>query len=66
MTFSNFIGIEVDGKAVGSGSYDAQEGSVKIAVKPSYLKTLSAGKHTLTAKFEKVKQLLQRSISQTK
>ena len=43
-----FIGIEVDGKAVDSGNYTVKSGSTIITLKPSYLNTLSVGKHTLT------------------
>ena len=43
-----FIGIEVNGKAVDSGNYTVKSGSTIITLKPEYLNTLSAGKHTLT------------------
>lgn len=51
-TFGNFVGIKVDGKDVNEKDYTAVEGSVVINLKPSYLETLSVGKHTLTAIFE--------------
>lgn len=51
-TFSAFTGIEVDGKAVDAQHFDAAAGSLKLTVKPSYLKTLSVGKHTITVLFQ--------------
>ena len=50
-TFSLFTGIEIDGDEVSADDYDAEAGSVKISLKPSYLKTLSKGKHTIKALF---------------
>ena len=46
--FSKFIGIEVDGKKVDEKHYTAKSGSTIITLKQSYLKNLSAGKHTIT------------------
>ena len=57
-TFDRFTGIEVDGKDVpekdasGRVNYTAKSGSVIIELQPSYLETLSAGKHTLTVNFD--------------
>ena len=50
-TFENFTGILVDGKPVSEESYTAEEGSVIVTLKASYLATLGAGKHTMTAVF---------------
>ena len=43
-----FVSIEVDGKAVDASNYTVRSGSTIITLKPSYLSTLSVGKHTLT------------------
>lgn len=51
-TFDHFTGVKVDGKALDKAEYDARRGSVVISLKPAYVKTLSAGKHTLTAVFD--------------
>lgn len=51
-TYKRFSGIKVDGKDVDYDNYTATEGSVNIALKASYLETLSVGDHTLTAVFE--------------
>lgn len=51
-TFSHFKGILVDGNDVDASYYTAEPGSVIISLKPSYLETLSEGKHTLTAVFD--------------
>ena len=56
-TFTHFSGIEVDGKAVpekdssGRINYTAKKGSVIISLQPTFLATLSEGKHTLKAIF---------------
>ena len=56
-TFTHFSGIEVDGKAVpekdssGRINYTAKRGSVIISLQPTFLSTLSEGKHTLKAIF---------------
>jgi hypothetical protein len=49
-TFSRFVGVEVDGKELDKANYEATAGSVNISLKPAYLETLSAGKHTVTVK----------------
>lgn len=46
--YSKFTGIQVDGKDVDTSQYTARSGSTIITLKPAYLDTLSAGKHTLT------------------
>lgn len=51
-TFSHFTGIQVDGKDVAFSNYTAKAGSVIVKLKPSYMETLTAGKHTLTARFD--------------
>ena len=45
--FADFLKVQVDGKDVDSSNYAVKEGSTVVALKPSYLETLSAGKHTL-------------------
>ncbi|MBO7711230.1 MAG: leucine-rich repeat protein [Lachnospiraceae bacterium] len=56
-TIENFVGIEVDGNTVekeasGKANWIATKGSVVIDLQPDYLKTLSAGDHTLTVLFK--------------
>ncbi|MBQ9043620.1 MAG: hypothetical protein IJ111_12505 [Eggerthellaceae bacterium] len=51
LTFMNFTGIKVDGNDVPSSDYTAKAGSVVLALSASYLETLSAGNHELTALF---------------
>ena len=43
-----FVEIKVDGTAVDAANYTVKSGSTIITLKPEYLNTLSAGKHTLT------------------
>lgn len=56
--FSHFTGVQVDGKAVsekdasGKANWTAKSGSVIVELQPSYLSTLSAGKHTVTVTFD--------------
>lgn len=45
--FADFLKVQVDGKDVDSSNYAVKEGSTVVTLKPSYLETLSAGKHTL-------------------
>ncbi len=49
--FSKFTGVKVDGKPVDSSNYTATEGSTIIEFKADYLKTLDAGKHTVSIVF---------------
>ncbi len=42
----------VDGSEVAENDYDLTEGSAIISLRPSFLKTLSAGKHNLTVEFD--------------
>ena len=51
-TFDHFKGIKVDGKEVDASNYTAEKGSVIINLKSGFVKTLSAGEHTLTALFD--------------
>ena len=45
--FSEFVGVKVDGKSVDKKYYTVKEGSTIVTLKPKYLNTLTAGKHTL-------------------
>lgn len=45
--FSKFVGVKVDGKSVDEKYYTVKEGSTIVTLKPEYLNTLTAGKHTL-------------------
>ena len=46
--FSTFQGVQVDGKTLAKSNYTAEEGSTVVYLKVAYLKTLAAGKHTIT------------------
>ena len=46
--FSIFQGVQVDGKTLAKSNYTAEEGSTVVYLKAAYLKTLAAGKHTIT------------------
>ena len=46
--FSTFQGVQVDGKTLAKSNYTAEEGSTLVYLKAAYLKTLAAGKHTIT------------------
>lgn len=46
--FSDFLKVQVDGKDLKASDYDVREGSTIVTLKTAYLKTLSAGKHTLS------------------
>jgi hypothetical protein len=45
--FDDFLKVQVDGKDLASSNYTVKEGSTIITLNPTYLKTLSVGKHTL-------------------
>ena len=45
--FADFLKVQVDGKNVDPSNYTVEEGSTIVTLKPSYLETLPAGKHTL-------------------
>lgn len=47
-SFSNFRGVQVDGKTLDKSNYIAEEGSIEVYLKAVYLQTLAAGKHTVT------------------
>ena len=46
--FSTFQGVQVDGKTLAKSNYTAEEDSTVVYLKAAYLKTLAAGKHTIT------------------
>ena len=46
--FSTFQGVQVDGRTIAKSNYTAEEGSTVVYLKAAYLKTLAAGKHTIT------------------
>ena len=50
-TFAHFMGVLVDHKAIGKADYKAEPGSVIVTLMSSFLDTLEAGTHTLTAIF---------------
>ena len=45
--FADFQKVQVDGNDVDSSNYTVKEGSTVVTLKPSYLETLSVGKHML-------------------
>ena len=45
--FADFQKVSVDGKDLDASSYTVEEGSTIVTLQPSYLDTLSVGKHTL-------------------
>lgn len=49
--FEDFNGVSVDGKKLEQSHYDAKSGTT-VLLRNSYLKTLKAGKHTITLHFE--------------
>lgn len=49
--FANFISIRMDGKIVDPSNYTAKDENNSITLEPAYLKTLSAGKHTMEIVF---------------
>ncbi len=51
-TMTHFERVLVDGKEVSEADYDLSEGSVIVGFKPSFLKSLAEGKHTLTLEFD--------------
>lgn len=46
--FPSFQGVQVDGKTIDKSCYIAEEGSIEVYLKAVYLRTLAAGKHTVT------------------
>ena len=51
-TYDHCTGVMVDGKAVDKANYTKEKGSVIIKLKSTFLDTLAAGEHTLTAMFD--------------
>ena len=49
--FSKFTGVKVDGTLIDAKNYTAVSGSTIVTLKADYLKTLSAGTHSLTVLF---------------
>lgn len=47
-SFSSFRGVQVDGKTIAAKNYIAEAGSIEVYLKAVYLRTLAAGKHTMT------------------
>lgn len=47
-SFPSFLGVQVDGKTIDKSCYIAEEGSIEVYLKAVYLRTLAAGKHTVT------------------
>ena len=48
-SYSGFQGVQVDGKALAKGNYTVEDnGGTEVYLKAAYLKTLAAGKHTVT------------------
>lgn len=46
--FPSFQGVQVDGRTIDKSCYIAEEGSIEVYLKAVYLRTLAAGKHTVT------------------
>ncbi len=49
--FSKFVSVSVDGTEIAKEHYTAAAGSTIITLKPEYLKTLTAGEHTVAIRF---------------
>ena len=49
--FANFTGVTVDGAPLNTSQYGAHEGSTVVTLYNSYLRSLSAGSHTLEMQF---------------
>lgn len=47
-SFPIFLGVQVDGRTIDKSCYIAEEGSIEVYLKAVYLRTLAAGKHTMT------------------
>lgn len=47
-SFPSFLGVQVDGRTIDKSCYIAEEGSIEVYLKAVYLRTLTAGKHTMT------------------
>ena len=46
--FDSFKGVQVDGKTLAARNYIAERGSIKVCLKPAYLRTLTNGDHIVT------------------
>ena len=51
-TLAHFAGVLVDGRVVSPDNYEARSGSLLLTFKPSYLRTLSDGTHTVSVLFD--------------
>ena len=47
-SFDSFKGVQVDGKTLAARNYIAERGSIKVCLKPAYLRTLTNGDHIVT------------------
>lgn len=47
-----FTGLKVDGKEISKDNYTVKSGSTIVTLKSNYLKTLTAGKHTITFMYQ--------------
>ena len=47
-SFDSFKGVQVDGKTLAARNYTAGRGSIKVYLKPTYLRTLTNGDHIVT------------------
>ena len=47
-SFDSFKGVQVDGKTLAARNYIAEHGSIKVCLKPAYLRTLTNGDHIVT------------------
>ena len=47
-SFDSFKGVQVDGKTLAARNYTAGRGSIKVCLKPAYLRTLTSGDHIVT------------------
>ncbi|MCQ2503839.1 MAG: InlB B-repeat-containing protein [Saccharofermentans sp.] len=51
LTFSRFLGVQVDGQDIGPDRFDVASGSVIVTLKADYLQALAPGEHTITLTF---------------
>ena len=51
--YSEFVGVDMDGKEVDVSNYTVKEGSTVVEFKTTYLETLSDGDHTVTLRYTK-------------
>ena len=50
--FSHFTGVQIDGKDLAAGDYEAKAGSTVVTLKAATLEKLSTGRHTITLVFD--------------